>query len=85
MRRRLSGLEGNHVLNGLIKALAAAGVMTLALWGWMRVTEGTSAWLTALGGIAAGGLVYLLMLMVMRVPEVKMAFDGIKRRIKKQS
>jgi putative peptidoglycan lipid II flippase len=83
MRRRLSGLEGGRVLNGLVKALVGGGVMALALWGWLKLTAGMSPWLTALGGIAAGGVVYLLMLMLLRVPELRMARDGIKRRFLK--
>ena len=85
MRRRLTGLEGRHVLNGLVKALAAAGVMTLALWGWMRATAGASAWLVALGGMLVGALVYVLMLALLRVPELKLAWVGTKRRLLKRT
>ncbi len=80
MRQRLSGLEGRRVLNGLLQAIIAAGVMALVLWGWLRFTAGTSAWVTALGGIAVGMLVYVLMLVILRVPELKLAWGGIKRR-----
>jgi putative peptidoglycan lipid II flippase len=83
MSRRLSGLEGERVLNGLVKALVGGGVMALALWGWLRLTVELSPWLTALGGIAVGGVVYLLMLILLRVPELRMARDGIKRRLLK--
>lgn len=85
MRRRLSGLEGKNVLNGLYKALAATGVMALALWGWMRVTMGLSAWLVALGGMVAGVLVYGVMLAILRVPELKMACNGIKGKLTKRT
>jgi len=85
MRRRLTGLEGRHVLNGLVKALAAAGVMALALWGWMRATAGASAWLVALGGMLVGVLVYVLMLALLRVPELKLAWITVKRRLLKRT
>ncbi len=91
MRRRLSGLEGVRVLDGLVKALIAGAVMALALWGWMRLDTiwtafpGRSIWVIALGGIAVGVVVYGLALFVLRVPELKLALDGIKRRLGKRN
>lgn len=84
MRRRLSGLEGRHVLNGLINAAVAAGVMALGLWGWLRVTSGMSVWWIALGGMAVGMIVYMGMLAILRVPELKLAWDGIRKRLLKR-
>jgi putative peptidoglycan lipid II flippase len=84
MRRRLSGLEGRRLLSGLTQALLAGGVMSLALWGWLTLTRGSSVWLVALGGVAAGSLVYGLMLVLLRVPEVKMLFESVKKRLIKQ-
>ena len=91
MRKRLSGLGGGHVLKGLFYALVAGGLMALALWGWIRLTaqwtisRGLSNWVVALGGIAVGGLVYGLSLVLLRVPEIKQVFEGIKRRLVKRS
>ncbi len=85
MRRRLSGLEGRKVLDGFIKACLAGGVMALAIWGWLSITGGQSIWLTALGGMAVGVGVYGLMIVLLRVPEVKLVFDGIKRRFSKNA
>lgn len=91
MRKRLLGLEGKKVLNGLLSALIAGGLMALALWGWMRLTaqwtisRGLSNWVIALGGIAVGVLVYGLTLVLLRVPEIKQVFEGIKRRLVKRS
>ena len=87
MRRRLSGLEGLRVLKGLLQALVAGGLMALALWGWMRLTaqwtisRGLSIWVTALGGIAVGGLVYVIALILLRVPEVKMVVGAVNQRL----
>ncbi len=81
MRRRLCGLNGYNIMKGLILALAAGGLMSLALWGWLNFGASLSGWLTALGGIALGGLVYGVALFVFRVPEVKTAF-ALAGRIK---
>ncbi|MDO9120828.1 MAG: hypothetical protein Q7U31_03505, partial [Anaerolineaceae bacterium] len=71
MRRKLSGLEGSKVLDGVVKALAAGGMMSLALWGWLELTALLSIWMVALGGVAIGILVYVVGLFILRVPEIK--------------
>jgi hypothetical protein len=58
--------------------------MTLALWGWLTLTRDSSVWLVALGGVAVGFLVYALVLMLLRVPEVRMLFESVKKRLAKQ-
>ena len=86
MRRRLSGLEGSRTLKGVLHALLAGGGMALALWGWQRLAGSfalssvQTAWVTALGGIVVGVLVYGLILMALRTPELRMVFSALKRR-----
>jgi hypothetical protein len=72
-------------LDGFVKACLSGGVMALAIWGWLSITGGQSIWLTALGGIVVGVGVYGLMIVLLRVPEVKLVFDGIKRRFSKNT
>ena len=81
MRKRLGGLENKRVMNGLLSALFGGGTMALALWGWLQLTSTASAWLSALGGIAVGGVVYLAVLLLLRVPELKTALLGIKSKL----
>ena len=81
MRRKLSGLEGRKSLSGLLQALFAGGVMSFALWGWLAITSGLPNWLTALGGIAVGGLTYVISLVVLRAPEVKMVYLIVVRLV----
>jgi len=81
MRRRLSGLEGGRVLNGLWKALAAGGAMTATLWAWVLVTSKSGSWLITLGGIAAGALVYGVVLLLLRTPEISKAIGFLKRKL----
>jgi putative peptidoglycan lipid II flippase len=87
MRRRLSGLEGKRTLTGALQALLAGGIMALALWGWQLLAGGwhlsgsQTAWVTALGGIALGVVVYILMLLLLRTPELTMLITSLKRRL----
>lgn len=73
MRRRLCGLNGYNIIKGLVLALIAGALMSLTLWGVLQMEALLPGWAIALGGIAIGGLVYGLVLAVLRVPEVKAA------------
>jgi len=81
MRRRLSGLEGGRVLNGLWKTIAAGGAMTAVLWGWVLATSEAGSWLITLGGIAIGALVYGVVLILLRTPEINKAIEFLKRKL----
>jgi putative peptidoglycan lipid II flippase len=81
MRRKLSGLEGNKVFDGVAKALAAGGLMSLALWGWLELTPHLSIWIIALGGLAIGILIYSAGLFILRVPELKMILQMASKLI----
>ena len=70
MRRRLTGLAGKFVLAGALKGLAAALAMSLVVWGWLNVFSGSVAWLVAGGGIVIGGGVFLIVTLLLKVPEI---------------
>jgi hypothetical protein len=57
--------------------------MVLALWGWLQRMEGVSAWIIGLGGVVIGGLVYALVLLLLRVDEIRSLIDMLCRRIKR--
>jgi putative peptidoglycan lipid II flippase len=84
MRRKLSGLEGSKVLDGVVKALAAGGMMSLALWGWLELTALLSIWMVALGGVAIGILVYVVGLFILRVPELKTVLQLASRLVSRR-
>lgn len=71
MRRKLSGLEGGKLFDGLARALIAGGFMSLGLWGWVKFTSYLSVWIVALGGVVFGVLIYIIGLTILRVPELK--------------
>jgi putative peptidoglycan lipid II flippase len=73
MRRRLKGLEGGYVWSGIFKSSLATAAMIAALWGWLVWVRESSVWLVGLGGIAIGGAVYAVLMLVLRVEEVQIA------------
>ncbi len=81
MRRRLEGVNGVHMLHGLMQAAVATVAMCVAVLLWSRAPG--PAWLIGLGGVALGGLVYILVIWALRVPELTMLIDGVSRRLKR--
>jgi putative peptidoglycan lipid II flippase len=82
MRRRLSGIEGQHVLKGASQAVLATVIMALVIWGWLVIAYEQPVWLVAVGGILLGGAVYGISVLMMRVPEAQSVINILKRRLK---
>lgn len=82
MRRRLGGLEGQHILRGTGQAVLAASVMAVVLVGWLGLTSARQAWLVGVGGVAIGAMVYGLSVLALKVPELQLALNLIKGRLK---
>ena len=83
MRKRLNGIEGSHILRGVIPSAAGAAAMSLAIWGWLTLGQNFSAWILAPVGVAIGGGVYFAALWILRVPELQYMVNGVLRRLKK--
>ncbi len=71
MRKRLGGIEGKAIARGFGQATLAALGMGIALVWWNQAQITSAPWLSALGGIALGGLAYLVGVWLLRVPELQ--------------
>lgn len=81
LRKRLHGLQGGHLARGAGAAVLGTLVMSLALWGWTTITRSQPAALITLGGVAAGGLIYGLFMLLIRLPELNQLLEMVLRRI----
>jgi putative peptidoglycan lipid II flippase len=81
MRRRLDGIEGRRLLRCGLQAGVAAGAMALTLWAWLSLLGDAPVWLAAGGGIALGGLVYGLVVLLLGVDEVHEGINILRRRV----
>jgi hypothetical protein len=81
MRRRLAGLDGWHIWQSVIQAGLGAAVMGAALWGWLTVSAGRSPLVVVVGGLTGGALIYALLLVLQRTPEVEELWDAVRRRV----
>jgi putative peptidoglycan lipid II flippase len=83
MQRRLHGLHGRMILNGFLRCAGAALGMGIALWLWLQGTAGMPSWVIALGGVMLGGLVYLVGVLLFRVPEVQALAGMLLKRLRR--
>ena len=83
MRKRLDGIEGRHIARGFVQAAAGGLAMSLALVMWNQVGSGMSRWAVGLGGVAIGGIVYGMAMLVLQVPEAQGLIQIITRRLKR--
>jgi len=83
MRKRLNGIEGKSIADGAWRVGLAGLGMAIGLWLWIQATGGLMWWLIALGGVALGGVIYLLGVMILKVPEIKSLISAVSRRFNK--
>lgn len=81
MRTRLNGINEPYLLRGGLQSLAGVLAMSAAVLLVLRFFSGYPAWLLALGGILAGGLVYTLTMFGLRVPEIDLLVSAVRRRL----
>lgn len=82
MRQRLRGIEESHIGRGFMVAAAASLGMGIGLWFWTQATEDLPRWVTTLGGVALGGVVYAFSITLLRVPEIQGAIRFVARKVK---
>ena len=82
MRRRLDGIQGKRVLQGLGAAVLGTGGMALVLWAWLSLASTTPAWLLVAGGLLSGGVTYGFVIAFLRIPESQTILRAIQSKIK---
>ena len=83
MRKRLNGIEGKSIAEGAWRMGLAGLGMAIGLWAWIQATGSLNRWLVALGGVALGGVIYFVGIILLKVPEMQLAMNAVLRRIKK--
>lgn len=82
MRKRLGGLEGGRVWKAAGQGLMGAGLMGAALWGWIMLTMTASPAIVVTGGVVVGGLAYGAILMLLKVPEVRLGIEFFRSKLR---
>jgi len=85
MRRRLGGLHGQEIMGAAAAASAGALVMGAALW---LGDQRSAMWADAvrlLAGMAMGGGIYGVLLVALRVKEIRLGWAWVSRRFLRSS
>ena len=83
MRRRLNGIEGKSIANSAWRVALAALGMAIGLGVWTQFTLGQTRWLVALGGVAVGGVIYAVAVVILKVPEIKLLTNMVSNRLRR--
>jgi putative peptidoglycan lipid II flippase len=81
MRRKLDGIDGAHIAQGVAQYGLAALGMTIAILVWMQLAGDLNPWLLGLGGVAVGGIVYGAAILLLKVSEVQLLLGAVKARL----
>ncbi len=81
MRRRLQGIDGANIARGVGQFGLAALGMAIGILFWMKLAGSLNPWLIGLGGVAVGGVVYGLGVVLLKVPEIQSVFSLIRNKI----
>jgi putative peptidoglycan lipid II flippase len=81
MRRRLVGIEGKYIARGFTACALASLAMGIVLWLWTQAAGSLNEWIVALGGIAIGGVIYGVSVLLLRVPELQTLINAFRRRV----
>ena len=82
MRRRLGSIEGHALARGFGKSLLAGLGMGIGLTFWMQIVGEMDHWITTLGGVTVGAMIYTFINWALKAPEIKMLTDAVSRRLK---
>ncbi len=83
MRRRLNGIEGKSIANSAWRVALSALGMGIGLGWWIQSTLGQTRWLVALGGVAVGGVIYAVAVVILKVPEIKLLTNMVSNRLRR--
>ena len=81
MRKRLGGIQGHQILQVLWAAALGTSLMAFTLWAWSTQTGSLAPWQIVGVGILIGGLVYGVILIVLKVPEIEGLIKAIRSKL----
>ena len=81
LRKRMKGIHGKELAKGAGAAILGTLGMSAGIIFWLQIAQHYPAALVTLAGVALGGIIYGLILMLLRVPELKSLGKYVQRFI----
>lgn len=79
LRPRLEGIEGRALSLSLGKMVIGAAVMGAVILAWINLIAGANLWIVTLTAMLIGGLVYFVVMLILRSEEIGLAVRMIRR------
>jgi putative peptidoglycan lipid II flippase len=83
IHRKLGGLEGNYVWRGVAISAVGTALMTVAVLGWRGLMAGGSLAVELFGALAVGFAVYVGLMWILKMPELKGIAGVVLQRVKR--
>jgi len=83
MKKRLKGIEGASIWQGVGISLVGTALMAAVVFGWQALVGARSNFLTVLGGLGFGLAIYIGLLWVLKVSELRGMVQVIRNRFRK--
>jgi len=80
LARRLGGLEGRRVASAALRSLLVSAIMAPALSGLLAGWPAGQPWLLSIGGMALGGVFYLLGMWLLQAEELRSLMSIVSSR-----
>jgi putative peptidoglycan lipid II flippase len=80
LRKMRINLQLMPFVKSLFPMLGSVTIMGLVLLGWRMLLPNQSVWITGLGGVAIGGLTYILASLALKLPEPRLYLDILRER-----
>jgi putative peptidoglycan lipid II flippase len=80
LRKMRINLQLMPFVKGLFPMLGSATIMGLVLLGWRMLLPNQSVWIAGLGGVAIGGLSYIVASLALKLPEPRLYLDILRER-----
>jgi putative peptidoglycan lipid II flippase len=82
LRRRIANLQLVTFVKNLVPILAGGLLMSLGLLAWNALIVDQSVWISGVGGVIVGGIVYLVASVLLRLPEPRLYLDLMRERFR---
>ena len=79
LRKRMNGIQGKELIKGAGAAILGTLGMSAGIIFWLQITRQYPAALVTLAGVAVGGIIYGLVLVLLRIPELKSLGKYVQR------
>lgn len=85
MRKRLKGLQGGHILKGVLVSLLGTALMAGGVIGWRFFFEKASIWIELFGALLLGVILYLGIMWILKMPELMGMLRTLMEKISKKN